>query len=264
MLCCSKKFRASFDRALRVFMCLWMPLWLCSCNVSDGSLDGDDATADAQAGDPHTIIVSDNNTGESKTFHLHKDTDTDQLVFAHVEEKDSSTSAQGAEEESVSTTFAIPRSILEDVVLQNLEGNQIGLYHPERGEYHPGILELVHSTETATGDLAHLFRYQHPELGLDLHISAHSSGDKSDVNSQVGEGIATVIIVVASLAAAVCVTSLIVSAIKTDCNRACVQACGQGNVKTCKGNIGVHFSLPLNVDCTTDCEQTCRAAPATP
>lgn len=256
------KFRVISDRSLRVFLCLWMPIWFCSCTAIPGQ-NGDTGNEVGQSGDPHTIIVSDNATGQSMTFHIHEDTNTDQLVFALMEEKDSSTSAQEEEEDLVATTFAVPRSILDDVVVHELEGTLIGLHHPERGEYHPGTMELVHSVTTATGELSHAFRYLHPELGLDLHISVHSSGDKSDANSQVIASTATVVIVVASLAAGVCVTALIVSAIKSDCNRECVQACGQGNVMTCKGNIGVHFGLPLVVNCTTDCEQTCRA-PAMP
>jgi hypothetical protein len=234
---------------LRVILSIWVPMCMCSCSlvVTPDPSNGDGTATIGKAGDPHTLIVKNNSTGETTTFVIHEESDDNELVMASVGPD---------EEEEVQTRIRLDRSILEDLDLRDLPGNFVALEHNEDEEDHPGMIELLQAT-AHTGTVTHSINYVHPESGIDFDIIAVVEPDKLDAQSQIAVG--TVIIVVTSIAAGVCLAELIISVLATDCNTNCSSTCGSRGVQKCSldVNFGVQRS-PFKVGCFTSCDTVCH------
>lgn len=257
MLHLKRRTSESINRSLRWLLSAWIPVYMCSCAgglapppgdaPSGSTLPGSgvgDSVAIGLPGDPATLLITDNNTGDVTTFTIHEDTDDQVLVM-------SSNDMDGAE-----LRIRLDRAELENLAVQDLPGDFVALHHVIDGEDHPGTVSLLQSTGP-TGITTFNCTYEDPERQISFDFVAVVDGQKSDVQSQVAVG--TVIIVVTSIAAVVCLAELLISVLTTDCNQNCAQTCGAGNVQSCKldVNFGVQRS-PFKIGCFTSCETTCK------
>lgn len=234
-------------RPLRLFVAAVF-MSACSCDPMmppDDSSGGGDTTKIGQPGDPHTIILKNNTTGETTHFIIHEDTSATHLVMGTPDDED-----------DIQTRVRLDRADLANLDVRDLPDGFVALEHVEENEDHPGTIGLLQA-EAPSGTVTHSIEYVDADTGIDFDITAVVDATPLDAQSQIATG--TVIIVVVSIAAGVCLTELAISVLKTDCNQNCRTVCDPRGVRKCA--LDVNFGVqtgPFKVGCFTNCDTECN------